>query len=119
GCVSRRVQAKSEVASPVVEVLYTTVRSISSRTVVELPGVVTAVRSVTLKAPVAGEVTSVAEEGSRLSSGGVAARLTATGLPAAVMTAGAALEAADRQRASARTAVSQATREAAATVTTL
>ena len=75
GCASRRVQATPVAPAPVPEVLYATVRATRSPTVVELPGIVTAVRSVTLRAPVAGEVQTVAEDGSRLPVGGVAALL--------------------------------------------
>src|SRR5512145_608260 len=79
GCTSRHMEASSVAPAPVPEVLYTTVRATLSPTVVELPGIVTAVRSVTLRAPVAGEVQTVAEDGSRLPAGGVAALLAANG----------------------------------------
>jgi len=118
GCGSRPV-APLAAASPTVEVEYVTVRASRTTAVVELPGVVVPERSATLNAPIAGQIRILAEEGDRIASDAQVALLATPGLPEQLSAARAAVDAAERRRSGAETAIRQASTELDETVSVL
>lgn len=118
GCGSRgEIPVSAAVAPPVAECV--TVRRQSAPAAVELPGAVVPVRSVTLTAPLAGQVQVLAEEGARVGPGAEVAVLEPPGLAKQESAARAALDAAERRKAGTRTGVRQAETENSLAVSTL
>lgn len=111
GCSPPVTRALATETRPVPVVEYVTLRAPAGDEWLELPGTVAAERTATLKAPMAGQLRELGEEGALLRGGQPAALLEATGLPSTVATTEAALEAARRRETAAGTAVDQATRD--------
>jgi RND family efflux transporter MFP subunit len=103
--------APAVVAAPALEVEYVTVRPQRSTSIVELPGVVVPERSATLTAPMGGQIRTLAEEGARVATNAQVALLATPGLPEQLSAARAAVDAAERRRSGAETAVRQASTE--------
>lgn len=110
GC-GPRPAAPVAAASTAVDVEYITVRAPRSTAMVELPGVVVPEHSATLNAPMTGQIRTLAEEGARVAVDGPVALLAAPGLPEELSAARAAVDAAERRRSGAETAVRQASTE--------
>lgn len=110
GCTPPTARAKATEPAPTLTVEYVRLQSAAGAGDVELPGTLVSTSTAVLRAPIAGQVAELAEEGSQLRSGQTAAVLTATGLPATVDATAAALEAAVRRQSGAETAVEQAVR---------
>jgi RND family efflux transporter MFP subunit len=106
-------------APPAVEVEYVTVRAPRSTSVVELPGVVVPERSATLTASVAGQIRTLSEEGAYVATDAPVAVLATPGLPEQLSAARAAVDAAERRRSGAETAIRQASTELDETVSVL
>ena len=118
GCSPSRAQNVT-VEAPLAEVEVVSLRDVHAPVSVEIPGAVSAVRSVTLTASVGGVVRTIVEEGKRVPANGILASLASPGLPEAVSAAQAAIAASEYRQSSARAAASQAERDQQATIASL
>lgn len=118
GCGSAPA-APAAAAPPPAELTHLTVPSLPSTDLVELPGVVIPERAATLHAPVGGQIRSLAEEGDLIALDASAAVLHTSGLSEQLRAAQAGVDAAERRRAGAETAIRQASSVMAETAAVL